>query len=113
MQVIRDENGKIIRRSQNLRGVRTHAQARRAVAVSIDKIGSGEGKLCVLFANRDSFETNFASFNVLKGWVRRWRAVYGAELMVNGSVYDSVSSANPALAADDWGDSDVAHLEQS
>ena len=35
-------------------------------------------KLSILFENGCSFETNFASYTVLNGFVRRWRNVHGA-----------------------------------
>lgn len=79
MNVIRDNNGKIIHTSRNLRGVLEYAGKHSALKVSCSKLTNGEGKLCILFDNFSSFETNFASYDVLVGFVKRWRNVKYAE----------------------------------
>ncbi len=103
MPVIRNKNGEIIQRSQNLRGIRAFVGKNIIKVLAIDKIGGRddfrEGKLCILFDNGDSFETNFASLSVLKDWVARWRNAWGAPLRVNGIDCGVVSSKNPALAS--------------
>lgn len=105
MPVIRNKNGDIIQRSQNLRGIRAFVGKNIIKVLSIDAIGGEpcretlrEGKLCILFENGDSFETNFASLSVLKGWVARWRNAWGAPLRVDGHDCGTVSAKNPALA---------------
>jgi hypothetical protein len=103
MNVIRDRDGNIIQRSKNLAGIRRYVAGKHGFrpqikVLSIDRIDRwSEGKLCILFANGASYETNFASFGVLKSWVRNWRRVYGAPLLMNGQKQGKVSGDNPAL----------------
>ena len=84
MQVIRDRDGNVIGRSRNLRGIRRYVADHIITTLAIDELPQGEGKLCILFDNGASFETNFASYTVLRDFVRRWRNVYGAPLVING-----------------------------
>ena len=81
MQVIRDRDGNVIIKSRNLAGIRRYVGGNTPLLIKVldvSEIGDKEGKLCVVFENGCSFETNFASFFVLKGFVRRWRNVHGA-----------------------------------
>lgn len=84
MNVIRDRNGNIIQRSQNLAGIRRYVGKHAVKVLSITGLQYEAGKLCILFENGASYETNFASFDVLRDFVARWRNVYGAPLIVNG-----------------------------
>lgn len=108
MEVILDRNGNVIQRSQNLAGIRRYVGKRGGPAIKILSIGAigkyaetrpdiAEGKLCILFVDGSSFETNFASYTVLKDFVRRWRNVYGAPLVVEGADCGTVRYHNPAL----------------
>jgi hypothetical protein len=104
MNVIRDRDGNIIQRSKNLAGIRRYVAGKHGLGpqikvLSIDHLLRGHvtGKLCILFKNGASYETNFASYGVLKSWVRNWRAAYGAPLLVNGEKQGKVSGDNPAL----------------
>jgi hypothetical protein len=99
MLVVRDRDGKVISKSRNLAGIRRYVgePVRPSIKViDVSQIGDGEGKLCILFENGCSFETNFASYPVLKDFVKRWRNVYGSPLSVNGQPAGVVSSHNPA-----------------
>ena len=78
---ILDKTGKVIHSSKNLRGIRDHVSQHMVKVVSVGHLPDGEGKLCVLFVNGDSFECNFASYEVLVGFVRRWRNIRGAEIL--------------------------------
>ena len=84
MEVIRDKDGNIIRRSKNLRGVLEYARTHIISKIGADRIGKEEGKLMVLFHDGASYETNFASFGALKQWIRARRGWYGLPLTVNG-----------------------------
>ncbi len=98
MMSIRDRAGNVISKSRNLAGIRRYVSGYNPPLIKmldISEIGAGEGKLCILFENDCSFETNFSSYSVLKGFVRRWRSVYGATLTVNGQPAGVVSSRNP------------------
>jgi hypothetical protein len=112
MTIIRDKHGSTIRTSRNLRGLLRHNTAMLSSPiklVTIDPINpanpadssnySSEGKLCVLWENGDSCETNFASFTVLKQWLRNRRNWYGAPLRVSGQPADVISYHNPALTS--------------
>ena len=84
---IRNKSGDVIKSSSNLRGIREFVSGYLCppiTTLAVDELESGEGKLCILFSNGDNYETNFASFDVLLGFVRRWRNVYGAPLKFNG-----------------------------
>lgn len=81
---IYDRNGKIVRTSRNLAGVRRHATKVLASKICVNRIKHDEGMLEVLFENGDTYKTKFGSFDVLMPWLRNWRSVFGAHLYVNG-----------------------------
>lgn len=83
-EVIRDKDGKIIQRSRNLRGIREYVGQHLIKRLSIDELPHQEGKLCILFDDGASFETNFASFVCLTISLRQWRNCYGANLWIDG-----------------------------
>ena len=98
MMFIRDRDGNVISQSRNLAGIRRYVGGHTPPLIKvldISEIGAGEGKLCILFENECSFETNFASYSVLKSFVSRWRNVHGAPLTVNGQPAGVVSTSNP------------------
>jgi hypothetical protein len=97
MEYIRNENGAVIGKSKNLAGIRRYVSRNLIKCLAIDSIGNGNGKLCILFDNGSSFECNFTSFEVLKNFVRNWRNVYGAKLVVNGFESQGISYQNIAL----------------
>jgi hypothetical protein len=98
MICIRERDGNVISKSRNLAGIRRYVGGHTAPLIKVldvSEIAHNEGKLCILFENGSSFETNFASYSVLKGFVSRWRNVYGAPLTVNGQPEGVVSARNP------------------
>jgi hypothetical protein len=98
MLVVRDRDGNVISKSRNLAGIRRYVGGHTPPLIKVldvSEIGDGEGKLSILFENGCSFETNFASYSVLQGFVRRWRNVHGAPLTVNGQPAGVVSNRNP------------------
>jgi hypothetical protein len=98
MMCIRDRDGNVISKSRNLAGIRRHVSGHTPPSIKVldvSEIAHNEGKLCILFENGCSFEANFASYSVLKGFVSRWRNVHGAPLTVNGQTAGVVSSSNP------------------
>jgi hypothetical protein len=98
MMCIRDRDGHVISKSRNLAGIRRYVGGHTPPLIKIldvSEIGDKEGKLCVFFENGYSFETNFASYSVLKAFVSRWRNVYGAPITVNGQPAGVVSARNP------------------
>ena len=95
---IRDREGRVVSKSRNLAGIRRYVGGRTPPLIKVldvSEIGDEEGKLSILFGSGYSFETNFCSYSVLKGFVRRWRNVHGAPLSVNGQPAGLVSTTNP------------------
>lgn len=106
MNVIRNADGEVIRQSRNLRGIREYMGHNRVKVMSIDPMrqptlasltDTSGGKLCILFVDGSSFEANFASYTVLRDWVRRRRNAYGSTLRVAGEDAGTVSYRNPHL----------------
>jgi len=96
--VIRDKDGQVISKSKNLSGIRQYSLQHAAKVVSINKLSEfPDGKLCILFHNSSSFEVVFGSFQILKNFVHRWRAIYGAKLLVNGIERGFIDSDNKYL----------------
>lgn len=96
--IVRD--GKVIGRSRNLAGIRRYVGNHLIVRLAVDRItvcNYWEGRLHITFDNGATFETRFADYGVLLGFVRRWRNVYGAPLVVNGRVAGRVEYRNRAL----------------
>jgi hypothetical protein len=106
--VIRSKHGTVLSGSRNLRGIRTavgkyvveHVSIARASRGAVD----GGGWLEVLFKdagngryNGATFRAHFASFEVLRNFVRNWRNVYGAALIVDGAACGVVEYRNAAL----------------
>ena len=88
MEYIRDKDGNIIQSSRNLAGIRRYVGGYLPPTIkmmSMDEIANKEGKLLILFESGNSFETTFASYEVLKDFVKNWRNVQGAPLWVNGT----------------------------
>lgn len=99
MEVIRDKAGNIIGRSRNLAGIRRYTSNHLIKQMDLSAIGENgsEGQLSILFDDGVSFQTNFCSLQVLKNFVRNWRNVYGAPLLVNGQDCGKVDYHNPNL----------------
>jgi hypothetical protein len=96
MEVILDKDGKTIRTSRNLRGIRRHVSENWVKAVHITQTGYA-GALTVAFGNGDDYTTKFASFDVLKNSIRNWRNLYGARLVVNGEDCGLIAKYNVHL----------------
>lgn len=97
---IRDKDGNVIRQSRNLAGIRRYVGGYTAPLIEtmdVSRLADDGGKLCMLFSNGASYETNFASFVVLCLMVRNWRNVYGAPLSINGVDAGKVGYKNERL----------------
>lgn len=94
--VIRDKDGNIIQRSRNLAGIRRYTAHSIIKTLDVSHIGDKllDGQLSILFNNGDTFQTNFASFAVLCGWVERWRNAHGAPLTIDGVAAGVVGKGN-------------------
>lgn len=77
MNFIRDTNGKVINRCQNLRAIRSYVNKHAVKAIYIDQVGQYEGQLSILFVNGSSFQTNFADYNILLRYVSMWKNLRG------------------------------------
>jgi len=91
---ILNANGKVVQRSQNLRGMREYAGKHGVGKVSISAIPNG-GLLSVFFQDGAACTTTFADFRVLQQFVRNWRNAHGADLSVNGIPRFTVGRHNP------------------
>lgn len=98
METIYNKDGKAIKNSRNLRGIREHINKNIVTVVEISYIDGGSGKLKVLFDNGDNYETIWASFDVLRWSLRTWRGLYGAPLAINDNKSGVVAYNNPALS---------------
>jgi hypothetical protein len=108
---IKDSQGNVIRRSNNLAGIRRYVSRNGITLLTIAQLpadtkevysvhgGRAEGKLTIEFDNGATYETCFADFSVLRDFVRKWRNAYGALLQVNGKDAGKVDSKNTALLA--------------
>jgi len=102
MIIIRNKQGKAVSKSKNLKQLRARA-ARRFYGGQVSEVHVGrvyddhQGHLCVKFANGDYCDCTFGSFEVLCGWVLRWRAVYGAKLFFNRKAAGEVFGDNDIL----------------
>jgi len=90
-------NGKIIKASRNLRGIREYVcmQLVKFIDIAYCPAANGVGSLLVHFKNGAIYHTEFADFSILRNWVRDWRSVYGSPLWVNGVRQGVVSKTNP------------------
>lgn len=97
---ILDKNGNVIQTSRNLAGIRKYVSSHLIKWLDICPIGENgsEGQLSILFDDGASFQTNFASYSVLKNFVRNWRNVYGAVLTIGGIGCGRVAYDNLDLA---------------
>lgn len=91
MEIVRDKDGNPVRRSRNLAGILAHVGAgmkhypyNLIKRITVDPIAHGQGKLCMMFDNGDSYETNFASYTVLLDWVQARRSWHGSPISING-----------------------------
>jgi len=94
---ILDKDGNMISWSANLRGIRRYVTSHAIQILGISRLSNGEGKLMILFEDKSNFETNFADFTVLANFVRNWRNVYGAPLLIDANTCGKVSKDNPDL----------------
>ena len=89
--------GKVVRRSRNLRGIRLHINRNLVKRVEIAENLDGTGTFKVLFENGDHYETEWASYTVLLWSLRNLRGLYGAPLTINGEDAGTVEHGNEKL----------------
>lgn len=91
-----NKNGKVIRRSRNLRGVLEYPRhfSRYVQRVSIEPHSNG-GRLSVFYADGAFASADLADFAVLQDWLRSRRSWYGAELFVGVTPCGVLAKDNP------------------
>ena len=72
---ILNQDGKVINSSRNLRGIRDYINSGKdqILKSSITKLSDGKGKLLILFESKNSFETNFNDYTILKDWINNFK----------------------------------------
>lgn len=86
MEYIYNQNGEVIRKSSNLRGIREHCSKNIAEVVEIASGYTGIGTLFIRFKNGDVYWTVFSSYDILTYTLSNWRNLYGTPLKVNGEL---------------------------
>ncbi len=71
--VIRAANGRPISKSRNLRGIRTRASKVAIASIDFARIRRTEGKFRVTYEDGAYANITFASFQVMAGFLARWR----------------------------------------
>jgi hypothetical protein len=101
--------GEVVGTSRNLAGIRRLVSKKLIKELEIGRkevmLGEGspksevasDGVLRILFDDGTRYATDFASYTVLKNFVRQWRNVYGAPLLVEGKARGKVDYKNEAL----------------
>lgn len=80
------KNGKVIRKSKNLRGLRDYARISKVLHVKLTPYGYKKlnGHLKVVYADGAASEAHFASYHIMVDWVRNRRSWYNAHIAYNG-----------------------------
>ncbi len=98
MEIIYDKFHKPISKSQNLRGIRSYVSKNLVKEIRISKAARNfSGTLFVSFEDGAYYKTHFASFEILKNFIKQWRNVYGVQLYVNRRGAGKISYQNPNL----------------
>jgi len=84
MPQILDKAGNVVQSSRNLAGIRRYVGKHIISALHLVQFEDKSGLLRIEFENGNVFHEPFSSYEVLKGFVRRWRNVYGAPLWTQG-----------------------------
>lgn len=100
--LIYDPDGRVVRRSRNLRGLREHAAKQPVRTVALGTLPDGRGRLLVVFANGDRCEETFACPAALRQFVQNWRKAHGAQLLVEGEDEGALERNHPALRRRPW-----------
>jgi hypothetical protein len=85
--------GDVVAVSKNLAGIRRYVAGRLIAFVDVSharedgRDGFGSGWLTIQFEDGAFFQTRWASYAVLCGFLRRWRNVHGSPLYFDGEVW--------------------------
>ena len=95
---ILDNDHNIVSKSKNLRGIRTFSSKHAIAIVELNSfLIDNSGRLTVRFDGGFYAIADFASFTVLKRFVRRWRNAQGAALLIDGNRRGVVTPTNKGL----------------
>lgn len=78
---IYNQAGDCVRTSQNLRGILEHARKVKPVNIVLQKNNDGSGTLRIWFADYSHTFAHFASFSVLRDWVKARRTWAGYDFV--------------------------------
>lgn len=95
-----DREGRTIRRSHNMAGIRRYAGRNVVEYVNIWPLNRSPhppGGLEIRFRDGSSYRTRFESYDHLKWTLMKWRNLYGAPLQVGGVESGKVEYRNLAL----------------
>jgi hypothetical protein len=79
------KNGKAVQRSKNLRGMRRYVHGFRLVwveKVTVQRREDGGGFIAVRYSDGAEVLTDFASYDIMLGWILNWRNARGAAFYV-------------------------------
>lgn len=76
-----EKNGRIIRRSKNLRGIIDYARTSPASRVELTPQGVTRGRVRVIYADGAVTSAQFNSYRIAVDWVRR-RRIFGAASVI-------------------------------
>lgn len=97
METIYDRHGEPLHTSKNLAGIRRYVSNNIVSVIELIPLGKSGALLSMHFDDGAFYTTQFASYSVLLDFVRKWRNVYGAALIVDGLQAGKVESKNPYL----------------
>ena len=75
IMIMIENNGRIVRKSKNLRGILDYSRSCSVVRVELTKLPDDAGSMLVIFHNGATSRANFASFSIMQRWVdsrRSW-----------------------------------------
>lgn len=122
MVEIKSKNGDILSTSRNLAGVRRAARKYHVRIVTLNLLENGRGELRVWFSPNPIYGkyaaatcvTEFESFVVMCGFVRRWKSIYESESWIAGLARGPVGdeTAQSILKhVESWGPSSWMHTK--
>lgn len=98
MIIIFDSKHNSVKKSKSFRALREYVSEHEVKEVRISKgARNASGSLFIQFNDGSYSKINFASFNVLKGTIKRWVNLHGTQLYVNRKGAGKVSFKNPNL----------------
>lgn len=79
-----EKNAKIIRTSQNLRGILDYARISKPARIELTPQGKYNGRLRVIYKDGATTSAHFVSYHIMVDWVRNRRSWHGVEIVLYG-----------------------------